>query len=893
MASLMNPRYSIGIDLGTTNCALAFVELEEGAESQVLAIRQRETERTEVERSSLPSFLYLTEEGNWEVGLYARERGREQPERLIHSAKSWLCHHSVSSQAKTLPWRSKRVDEGQKLSPIEASSRLLLRLKQAWDERFGKEVPFAEQLVTVTVPASFDAAAQAATREAAKLAGYPEGIRLLEEPQAAFYRWLEAVGEDAKNLRAGERILVVDIGGGTSDFSLFAVGDAEAGLPKIERVSVSEHLLLGGDNIDLALAHALESELAPDGGELSVDQWGHLLSRARALKELCLSEEGEDRQIAVSLPSKGSGLFAGTLSTEVSSEQARVLILEGFFPECDRDARAERSVEGLLEMGLPYAVDCAVTRHIAEFLGAEQRIDRALFNGGSLSPQIVQDRLLTQFAAWQGGRKPGVLANAETDLAVARGAAAYGANLYRGRRRIASGAARAVFLEVGAGTGSKRVCVLPKGAQPGERFEVEVPGLRLAVNQRARFQAFQGADSMTQGAGDWCVDDVGTMRSLPPLDACVEMDGRESLAVRLSAEVNELGLLTVSCESLEEGIEGSWPLYFNLRGDADRRGADPKEMDLGVSRGKLAGAERALRRGLFARGAGVKASRVFRELEQALGTPKHEWSLGICRAFSDTALESEEALTRSVEGTEAWLQLAGYALRPGFGAPGDADRLQRLQGVLQGLELSLPVRIEVPLLILLRRVAAGYEGDFQEELFERQLARWRETKRAEAERIRLLACLEQVSLSQKQKLYDELFARMEAQLAEEKSISSVLAGFANLLSRVSFGAGEDRILPPDTVEKLFDRLKKLDWKDPRYREAIEVFLAAARIVDDRGLNLSRRSSEKIVSKLEKSGVAAKRLLPLQDYVPITKGDRATLFGESLPPGLLLEGEPLD
>lgn len=882
-------RYSIGIDLGTTNCALAYVDLSDAeGESLVLGIRQLETASTEVERSVLPSFLYLGDDGDWVAGLHARERGREVPESVIHSAKSWLCHHSVSPQAAILPWQSKGVADDLKCSPIAASARLLEVLKDAWELRFGAEAPFAQQTITVTVPASFDAAAQAATLEAARLAGYPVGIRLLEEPQAAFYRWLESAGESVNALQKGERILVVDIGGGTSDFSLFEVGALQEGVPRIERISVSEHLLLGGDNIDLALAHALESELTPVGEELSVDQWGHLISRARELKEACLSEDG-DRLIPVSLPSKGAGLFAGTLSTEVSSQQARALILDGFFPECSIGARAERAAGGLLEMGLPYAVDCAVTRHLAEYLGDGVAVDRILFNGGSLSARVIRDRLLSQFALWRGGRRPAVLVNAETDLAVARGAAHYGASLRRGKGRIDAGAARAVFLEVAASGGgeSQRVCVLPKGAQPGERFTVESAGLRLVVNQKARFQAFQGSDAMADLAGQMRSPSSGALRALPPMEAMIELVGMEkAVPVRLVACVNEVGLMTVACEALES--EAVWPLEFNLRGDTGSSGSGTVVLpqDLGVSQTQRARAGRTVKGLLLGRGSKMKASQIFKEMESVTGQRKHEWDLQFCRELLADVIESDAALERSAAAAEAWLQLGGYLMRPGFGAVGDEERLRRLSQCLQKNE-TLPPQVEVQRLILLRRIVSGFSEQEQEALFERELETLQGSKRSEAERIRLLGALELLDLGRKERLLELFFERLEMGVSEETHVAPLLAGFAGLLSRPLFRAGADRVVAPDRVELLFETLKKFDWKDGRFADAIPLFLRASRVVDDRSLNVSSRLGRKIVSKLEKSGVAASRLLPLRDYVPVSMADRDASFGEALPPGLLL------
>ena len=309
----------------------------------------------------MPSFLYLPTErevaqigvdlsglvDGWIIGLAARQRLFVAPDRVVHSAKSWLCQHSVAPTAPLLPWRSGAIAEADRLSPIGAATRVLSSLRAAWNARM--EVPFERQSVTITVPASFDLAAQQATLEAARLAGFPPGTRLLEEPQAAFYRWLEGHGEGG-GLVPGQRVLVVDIGGGTSDFCLFqVVADRAAGRPGIERVAVSDHILLGGDNIDLALAHALEPLLATAGLELSADQWGHLIARSRELKERCLVDDAQaGESFGVALPSRGSGLLAGTLSASIQGADVRGLLLDGFFPLCPLAASPERTAGGLL-----------------------------------------------------------------------------------------------------------------------------------------------------------------------------------------------------------------------------------------------------------------------------------------------------------------------------------------------------------------------------------------------------------------------------------------------------------------------------------------------------------------------------------------------------------------
>ncbi len=341
-------KFSIGIDLGTTNCAMAFVPLNgEASQSEIFPIPQWETYGSLIEALTLPSFLYLPREDEatqmlgkaladreWIVGRFARKQAAEAPGRVAHSAKSWLCHHAVDRSAPFLPWRSDEIPVEKRISPIQASALLLEYLREVWDTRFARDgAEFLHQEITVTVPASFDAVAQRLTLDAASQAGFADNVRLLEEPQAAFYRWLEehATADALKLPETGaSHVLVVDIGGGTSDFSLFAITRKPgSSLPHIKRVAVSDHLLLGGDNIDLALAHHLEQRLA---SQLSPTQWNFLVARCRDLKERCLAgaEQGED--FAVSVPSQGSSLLGNTLSARISRAEVEAIVLDGFFP---------------------------------------------------------------------------------------------------------------------------------------------------------------------------------------------------------------------------------------------------------------------------------------------------------------------------------------------------------------------------------------------------------------------------------------------------------------------------------------------------------------------------------------------------------------------------------
>jgi molecular chaperone DnaK (HSP70) len=463
-------RFSIGIDLGTTNSALAFVPLVGEATPEILFVPQWESLAGLAEGPTLPSFLYLPEDavaahflgrvgaGQWIIGRFARTKAGETPGRVVHSAKSWLCHHAADRSAAFLPWGSTELARERKISPVRASGLILNYLRGTWNSRFAEAgFAFDDQEITLTVPASFDAGAQRLTIAAAEEAGFPEGVRLLEEPQAAFYCWLERHDPAHELWRrlddcdaTPRHALVIDIGGGTSDFSLFELRLSESRpIPDIRRVAVSEHILLGGDNVDLAIAHFMEPRLAGGGGQLSGAQWDHLVASCRDLKERALAGAGlPDQRFAVALPGRGSGMVAGLQAATVTRAEIEGVLLDGFFPVCDAEARPYRTQAALREWGLPYASDSAVTRHLADFLRDRPRVDAVLFNGGSVQPPLLRQRLREQIGEWQDGYTPHILENEEPALAVARGAARFGALLHHPTGHIAAGAARAVFLEV-------------------------------------------------------------------------------------------------------------------------------------------------------------------------------------------------------------------------------------------------------------------------------------------------------------------------------------------------------------------------------------------------------------------------------------------------------------
>ncbi len=574
------PQFSIGIDLGTTNCAMASAALaDENAPTAVFPVSQWEAIDRLTEATTLPSFLYLptTEEAaqleaasgtGWLSGRFARKRAGETPGRVAHSAKSWLGHHAVDRSAAFLPWGSEEIPAAAKISPIHASALLLNYLRGAWDTQF-PESPFDSQVITITVPASFDAVAQKLTLDAAADAGFPQNVRLLEEPQAAFYRWLE-VHADPEALwqqlpENGGNVLVVDIGGGTSDFSLFEVTRRDGSpQPAIRRIAVSDHLLLGGDNIDLAIAHRMEPQFAGHGETLAGSQWQDLVARCRDLKETCLTTDGDpDEEFPVTLPARSSKLFAQSLSGKISRREVMEILLDGFYPECPVDAHPIEREAALKEWGLPYAADSAITRYLADFLRDLPSVDAVLCNGGSLIPQILRDRLQHQIGAWQHGQPPRMLENPEPDLAVARGAARSGSLLHHRNARIQAGAARSIYLEIQQAGRPMLACILPRGAEPESEFRIAHQGLELRLNRPVRFQAYYSTRHDKDKAGALVALKPDDFHKLPPLQTIARLPGKSAgdrVPVALTARVTELGLLQLQCVSEDPDAPHVWPL---------------------------------------------------------------------------------------------------------------------------------------------------------------------------------------------------------------------------------------------------------------------------------------------------------------------------------------------
>ena len=586
----MASRWVVGIDLGTTNCAVAAVDTTT-AEPHVehFAVAQVVGPGEVAARPTMPSFLLLPQPHEvaadqmalpwtgplpFAVGAYAQSRGAELPHRLVSSAKSWLSSSHVDRSAAILPWRgADREVDGERVSPVDASARYLAHLRAAWDQAH-TDATLAEQDVLITVPASFDAAARELTVAAARQAGL-DRVTLLEEPQAAFYAWLAASGDAWRTrLVPGDVVLVCDIGGGTTDFSLIEVKDDRGNLA-IERVAVGDHILLGGDNMDLALAAIAERTLTGQGKTVDALQQRGLVHACRRAKETLLGADAPEA-VPVSLLGRGSKLIGGTLRVDVQRSDAQQVLIDGFFPVVDAEARpARKRAAGLRELGLHYAADPAVTRHLAEFLDRHESAPTAvLWNGGVMKAPAIRARILEVVSDWYG-RPPRELEGTDLDLAVALGAAYYG-QVRRGKGiRIRGGTARAYYIGIessmpaipGFAPPVKALCVAPFGMEEGASVELPDDELGLVVGEPSTFRFFASTSRKEDAAGALVDPEAAELTELDPVEQEVEATGAREpgdvVPVALSAHVTEVGTLELWCQARDGA--GRWKLEYSVR----------------------------------------------------------------------------------------------------------------------------------------------------------------------------------------------------------------------------------------------------------------------------------------------------------------------------------------
>jgi molecular chaperone DnaK (HSP70) len=940
------PTWLVGIDLGTTNTVLAYAALSDAsgaAQVQTFAVDQLVAPGEVSAAPLLPSARYHPAQGElapgelqlpWPagadrtngsggavIGRLARTLGAQTPGRLVASAKSWLSHAGVDRSAPILPWGA--PDEVPKISPLAASAGYLAHLRAAWNTRFAGQ-PLEQQRIVLTIPASFDEGARALTLEAARLAGLPQ-VRLLEEPQAALYDWLYRHRDNLKTGLAGARlVLVADVGGGTTDFSLVKV-ELTAGEPVLTRIGVGNHLILGGDNMDLALAHLVESRLGSvDGARLSSGRLAQLTERCRAAKEQLLAPDAPD-QVGVTLLGAGARLIGASRTVQLTRDDVGSIVLDGFFPMNPAQETARRTRAGIVEFGLPYASDAAVTRHLAGFLrqhapaaraalgladddGALPVPDTLLLNGGVFRGAALAERLADVLAAWRG-QPLRVLHNRDPDVAVARGAVAYSLAREGAAPAIESGSARTYYLLLDAKAQDGRlraVCILARGARAGTEVLLSERSFALRLGRPVRFYLVSSTSAAAQ-AGDLVELDPSEVVRLPAIATVLRAQDKRrtgEIPVQLAASLSEVGTLAVHCVA-EDGSGQRWQLEFQLRAqdtpdDAANAGdtALPPRLDDAIQH---------IDRIFGSRNQQVEA----REVRQLRATLEHllggreRWETPLLRRLFDALMERGKGRRRSGEHERVWLNLAGWCLRPGFGHPLDEWRIEQLWALFDGgVQYHKDSQVRAEWWTLWRRVAGGLSTEAQLRLlddfaFNLQADPGERARRpatlvdgSEDDMLRLGASLERIPSAYKAEIGDWMLGRVMALPASIKPDPKTAATYARYLwalarvgARQSLHASAHEVAGIEAAERWLTPLLTLDWKriEPAGFGAAHI----ARKTGDRSRDIGDALRTQVLGKLAASNAPANWTAMVREVVELDQLSTTRMLGDALPPGLKL------
>jgi molecular chaperone DnaK (HSP70) len=916
------PKAVVGIDLGTTHTALAWARCQAGAEPIQMPIPQWVAGRRRAELALLPSVVYAPAGGElpeassgperWVAGEYARIRTQETVGRGVASAKSWLCHTGVERLESILPWGT-GVEGVDKLSPVEVSQRLLEHVRTAFVEQH-PELGLEDVLVVLTVPASFDPTARKLTVLAAERSGLR--VRLLEEPQAAFYEYLGQNEGELFHLvaRAGPLVvLVCDIGGGTLDLSLIEVEPQAAGLG-LRRSAVGRHLLLGGDNMDLALARSVEASLG--AGALDAERFGQLLLSAQRAKEVLLGPDPPE-SFPIRVLGAGSQLLGKALAADVSKRQVEALVLDGFFPHSALGELPEVKRVGLTTFGLPYERDPRVTRHIAQFLA--RHTDRVvpgalLLNGGVTRSPRITERIVSCLSDW-AGRDIECLTIPDPLLSVSRGAVRYGLALCGFGARIEGGSAFGYYVGVGApnpDSGPQALCVVPRGAKEGERHVVGMRRFELTVGRPARFELY-ASDTALHAPGTR-VDLDPSYQALPPVTTRLVLPGGEGetrVRVQLEGELSAIGTLELGCTVLAEAGEGSEPppsmgpaprlsLAFELGsrqlppGSVSGRAQTPAPPRLGFDRSRLAAAETAVDR-VFGKGRKDVAAREVKDLlrtwERVLG-PKKTWDLEQNRTLCDVLLSGYKARTRSEDHERVFWMLTGQCLRPGFGHALDPERVAVVCAQFDaGLSFRDAERNWQQYWIAWQRVAGGLDEAMQGRIRalgdpvlappELKLKKPKGFRPgALGDLLSLASHLERVEPGRRVTLGGWILDRTWSD--RDPRLWTYLGRIG---ARVPSYASAHYALPNSVVERWVEQLLRERWSE--VPTAAQAAVSLARVTGDQTRDLNPKLRQDVARALERAGVAEELRRAVLELVPITRAQREQQLGDDLPLGLRL------
>ncbi|HCE1933055.1 TPA: hsp70 family protein [Vibrio parahaemolyticus] len=932
---MASPRFLVGIDLGTTNTVVAYCEITDNLEQSEVSlfdIDQLIGPGEVVRKPLLPSFRYHPAVGQispsdltlpWDnepvagdinnviVGEWARELGAKVEGRQVSSAKSWLSHQAVDRNSDILPWAG--AQDVDKVSPVIASASYLNHIRQAWNYRHPSN-KLEDQDVVVTVPASFDETARKLTLEAAELAGLKK-IVLLEEPQAVCYDWYARHQQTAANeLKDLPLILVCDVGGGTTDLSLIEAKFTHDDLA-LDRIGVGEHLMLGGDNLDLALAHLAESRFSQNK-KLTAASLTKLIQQTRKAKENLLSTSAPD-EVKITMLGSGSKLLGGTKSIALSKQEVHQIALDGFFPLSDFSEVPDKRRSAVVEFGLPYVADPAVSKHVAEFLTQHQQVSRSalgieddkqnaipvglLLNGGVFNSDLVTERVTTLLSDWRGAPVE-VLDNPHPDWSVALGAVAFGKARRGAQLKIGGGAARSYFLHLQEKNKmGKALCLLAKGTEEGHEIRLSGRRFSLTLGEPVRFNLLTSThDTLTNNTaiqnGVMVDVDPDLFAPLPPYITTLEGEGaelqanqKERVEVQLACQLTEVGTLKMECVSAEDDSK-RWELEFEVR---NKQTDDSEQVKLHPKLNECKELIARLYSGNKKSAEGNEIKTLAKDLEKKLGK-RDEWDFTTLRQLFDTFAQGRKRRRRSEQHEKNWLRLAGFALRPGFGDPTDSWRIEQVWGLYQQNIQFKNHQGWTDWWVFWRRIAGGLSQEQQETILA-DIAKYlhpgamKNPQSAKAAQemgyesmVRLSASLEHLEVEDKVLLATWFLSKAINQNQFEQAHWWAMG---RLASRTPLYGSQHNVIPREQAEQWLPKLLEQNWlKEPMIAFAAVMI---CRKTGDRLFDISDDYREQVLTKLKQSKVPESWVSLVEEVKELSESESKRVFGDALPSGLTL------
>ena len=918
-------QYIIGIDLGTTNSAVSYVDVAAIKNAQknqikVFNVPQLTGHGEFTKIPVLPSFLYIPGEYDissrilkhpWKksqdlfVGSFARDHGAKIPSRLVSSAKSWLCNPKVDRKAKILPWGSQGFD---KISPVAATSFYLKHIKNAWNYYIKDEDKFLEnQFVVITVPASFNEEARQLTMEAIQTAGFGSDVILLEEPLAAFYSWLINHEDSWQNkVKPDDLILICDVGGGTTDFSLITLKESK-GSPRFERIAVGDHLMLGGDNIDLALSKKVESKFKSKN-RLTSDKWKTLCYQCREAKEKIL-EHGES-SVRITLKGEGRALIAGTLAADLTKKDVETILLDEFYPyaEPGEDLNIDIGRE-ITDFGLPLEKESAVTKHIIKFLenhrsevknhlSKDPIPDFILFNGGTLKPELVQKRIqqaVGQYFKPNMAQFPEILENNIPELAVGIGASYYGIVKSGQGVKVGSGSPRSYYIGVTDKKENiyKAVCLVERGLDEGSDIELKEMEYEVRTNEPVLFDIYSSSFRSGDKAGEIVKmdDSFSPMHPIQTIIKFGKNGNKKIIPITLGAQYSEMGTLSMYCHS--KVSDHKWELLFQLR-DSQKK-IESKETiiyDEALIKNIC-----DLLENVFTdkSGSNDHLKSIIKQIEEIVEQKKINWPLSFLRSIADKLIELENDRRNSPEHEARWLNLTGFCIRPGFGDGFDEERIRKLWKIyLSGMIFHKTQQNRLEWWIFIRRIAAGLKAGQQRQFFQDVSSfliknRKINTKLSPQELVELwmaIGNMERLLVKDKIALAQALLPILKQRKKSHKQQDNMLWTLSRLGARHLLYGAVDRVVPSQEVIKWINQVMKMKWsKDASVENMI---VQISRKTGDRTRDIDVENKDRIIKWLQERKVKSYFIKMLNEKNDMALKEKNIQFGEKLPNGLILK-----